>query len=137
MPLNATDPATEEARGHIRWLRQAFQDTAQTRVDAPVRPLPVEAHYKGVNEQASRGGSQDAASWVVVAMARPAWPAMLPEQVAVVASVLADSPAALAQDDIAACFTGKGPWKRRLPEILETLAALGRARLVEDGRWLG
>ena len=70
-------------------------------------------------------------------MARAAWPATLPEQVAAVASVLADSPAALAQDDIAARFTGKGPWKRRLPEILETLAALGRARLVEDGRWLG
>jgi hypothetical protein len=70
-------------------------------------------------------------------LARAAWPATLPEQVAAVARVLADSPVALTQDDIAARFTGKGPWKRRLPEILETLAALGRARLVEDGRWLG
>ena len=135
-----TERAAEEARGHIRWLRPAFQDTAQTRVDAPARPLPVEAHYKVVNEQVSRGGSQDAASGVVpvvAAIARAAWPATLPEQVAAVARVLADSPVALTQDDIAARFTGKGPWKRRLPEILETLAALGRARPVEDGRWLG
>ncbi len=151
MAPNATDHATveafiarwaaaEEARGHIRWLRPAFQDTAQTRVDAPARPLPVEAHYKVVNEQASRGGSQDAASGVVpvvAALARAAWPATLPEQVAAVARVLADSSAALTQDDIAARFAGKGPWKKRLPEILETLAALGRARPVEDGRWMG
>ncbi len=137
--LNA-ERAAEEAQGHIRWLRPAFQDTAQTRVDAPARPLPVEAHYKGVNEQVGREGSQDAACGVVpvvAALARAAWPTTLPEQVAAVARVLAGSSAALAQDDIAARFTGKGQWKKRLPEILETLAALGRARPVEDGRWMG
>ena len=33
-----------------------------------------------------------------------------------------------------AAFTGRGPWKRRLPQILEALAALGRARVV-NGLW--
>jgi len=137
--LNA-ERAAEEARGHIRWLRPEFQDARQTRIDLPARPSPVEAHYKGVNGHASQGGSQDAAFGampVSAVMARAAWPATLPEQVAAVARVLAESPAALAQGDIAARFTGKGQWKKRLPEILETLAALGRARLVEDGRWMG
>ena len=32
-------------------------------------------------------------------------------------------------------FTGRGPWKRRIPQILEALAALGRARMV-DGLWV-
>ena len=31
-------------------------------------------------------------------------------------------------DAITAAFTGRGPWKRRIPQILEALAALGRAR---------
>ena len=33
-----------------------------------------------------------------------------------------------------AAFTGRGPWKRRIPQILEALAALGRARVV-NGLW--
>jgi hypothetical protein len=33
--------------------------------------------------------------------------------------------------------SGKGRWKFRLPDILEALAALGRARRVEDGWWMG
>lgn len=32
-------------------------------------------------------------------------------------------------------FNGRGPWKKRLPEILDTLAALGRARRVGD-EWM-
>jgi len=32
----------------------------------------------------------------------------------------------LSQDDIAARFSGRGPWKKRLPPLLEMLVALGR-----------
>ncbi len=32
---------------------------------------------------------------------------------------------------------GKGKWKLRLPKLLATLATLGRARQLEDGRWMG
>ncbi|MFZ3223791.1 MAG: hypothetical protein WA142_11940 [Rugosibacter sp.] len=38
---------------------------------------------------------------------------------------------------IAAHFTGKGKWKSALPDILATLEALGRARQVEAGLWVG
>lgn len=37
-------------------------------------------------------------------------------------------------DALAGHFTGKGPWKKRLPQLLDTLAALGRARC-DDQRW--
>ena len=30
-------------------------------------------------------------------------------------------------DDIVARFTSKGPWKKRLPQLLEILVILGRA----------
>ena len=36
-----------------------------------------------------------------------------------------------------ASFKGKGPWKKGLPRILETLEALGRARREENNDWRG
>jgi len=40
-------------------------------------------------------------------------------------------------EQLAACFTGKGRWKILLPDILEAMAAIGRARRLDDGRWPG
>lgn len=49
--------------------------------------------------------------------------------------------AALAEAALADRFTGRGPWKKRLPQILQTLEAVGRARAEQtDGgpaRWRG
>ena len=63
----------------------------------------------------------------------PAWPPTLPEQVRAVAQVL--TTAALPLAALEARFKGKGPWKKGLPRILETLEtlveALGGARRVE------
>lgn len=70
----------------------------------------------------------EAAATPAVPVARIPWPPTLPEQVAAVARVLADAAAPLAEADLAARFTGKGPWKKRLPQIVDTLEALGRVR---------
>ena len=61
----------------------------------------------------------------------PAWPGTLPEQVRAVAQVLSTAPQAMPLSALEASFKGKGPWKKGLPRILETLEALGRARRVE------
>jgi hypothetical protein len=45
---------------------------------------------------------------------------------ALLASLLTETP--LSEVAIAAQITGKGPWKKRLPDLLQTLVALGRAR---------
>ena len=45
-----------------------------------------------------------------------------------VADTLAATPGALTESALADRFTGRGPWKKRLPQILQTLEALGRAR---------
>ena len=61
------------------------------------------------------------------------WPPTLPEQVRAIADQL--SPIPLDESALAARFTGKGPWKKRLPDLLQTLVALGRAR--QDGEnWM-
>jgi hypothetical protein len=115
--LNA-ERAAEEAAGHIRWLRPDFQNpspaAAETQAaiplpQAPGRPAPAAPADK-----------------------HP-WPPTLPEQVRAVADALTATP----QDEaaLATRFTGKGPWKKRLPEILAMLAALGRAKQ-SGGGWV-
>ncbi len=117
--LNAAR-AAEEAEGQIRWLRPEFQQpqgggerlalprNVQPDEAAPTRPQPP--------------GQQ-------------AWPQTLPEQMAALANTLTAQPQS--ETELATRFTGKGKWKSRLPELLATLATLGRARQLEDGRWLG
>lgn len=87
--------------------------------------------------QADAGATPAAAA---TSTAQP-WPSTLPEQVRAVAQLLAASPAPLALPTIEAAFKGKGPWKKGLPRILETLEALGRAQRTggggAGGRWRG
>jgi hypothetical protein len=64
------------------------------------------------------------------------WLSTLREQVRAVAQLLAASPAPLPLPAIEAGFKGKGPWKKGLPRILDTLEALGRARR-EGAGWRG
>ena len=47
--------------------------------------------------------------------APPPWPATLPEQVRAVADALAAASGALDETLLAEAFTGRGPWKKRLP----------------------
>jgi hypothetical protein len=119
--LNA-ERAAEEARGLIRWLRPEFQHP---------QPPSGEARQTAISIDDTPGTKQDAPARDATpenAITRAPWPATLPEQVAAVARLLAESPAPLSAADLAAHFTGKGPWKKRLPQIIDTLEALGRVR---------
>ena len=80
----------------------------------------------GTSAAPGEGGS--AAPGAAAAPARRPWPASLPEQMRAVADTLSASPAALGEAALAERFSGRGPWKKRLPQILQTLQALGRAR---------
>ena len=55
------------------------------------------------------------------------WPKESLEQVRAVASVLSASVEPLDMKELAMNFAGRGAWKKRLPVLLETLVALGRA----------
>ncbi len=64
---------------------------------------------------------------------RAAWPASLPEQLRVVADTLKFAGRPLDLDQLAEHFTGRGAWKKRLPDIVESLAALGRLKIERSG----
>ena len=69
------------------------------------------------------------------AAAKRPWPNTLTEQMRAIADLLTSTGRPITLQTIEAQFTGRGPWKRRIPQILEALAALGRARGV-DGAWV-
>lgn len=114
--------AAEEAAGTVRWLRPEFQ-------------------YAGHGEQVSMDtedeSTEDSAEGTpaTVAVVQRPWPAGLTEQIKVVADVLAGAGRSLDLEELAKHFTGRGRWRDRLPTLLDTLVALGRARVVE-GRWV-
>ena len=121
--LNA-ERAAEEARGHVRWLRPEYQN--------PEARIPEQQAI-----EATPGEGDDEAPAATVPQAKPQpWPKDTVAQVRAVADVLAVSPVSLSVDEIAARFTSRGPWKKRLPKLLEMLVALGRAREA-DGQFTG
>jgi hypothetical protein len=124
-----TQRSAEEAAGTVRWLRPEFQNPSHSR-HSRESGNPVQQSDLGLSLEV--GNDLDSRIRGYVGAAKLPWPASLPEQVAAVARVLAASPIPLSEAAIAARFSGKGAWKKRLPPLLETLVALGRARLVED-----
>ncbi|MDO9360116.1 MAG: class I SAM-dependent DNA methyltransferase [Polaromonas sp.] len=121
--LNARRAAEEKA-GHIRWLRPAFQNPAVGQeLPAPVR--------QGL--QAEMALENEPAAGKAPGQTTQPWPASLPEQVRALAQVLSGQSGALTVAEIEAHFKGRGPWKKSLPRILETLEALGRARREGNG----
>jgi len=132
--------AAEEAQGLVRWLRPAFQDPAQRAAALAAEPaLPVQTEIDtGQSDDAPTEGAGDAiddktqapasTTSTTPASARRPWPAELPAQMRAVADTLAASSGALTEAAVADRFSGRGPWKKRLPQILHTLEALGRAR---------
>ena len=121
--LNA-ERAAEEARGLVRWLRPDFQNPQST---------PQQAEIETVDDV----HETDDVPAVATPAAKPQpWPKDAVAQVRAVADALSAAAAPLSIDDIAARFTARGPWKKRLPQLLDMLVAMGRAREV-DGRFQG
>jgi hypothetical protein len=117
--LNA-ERASEEARGVVRWLRPGFQHPAS-------ETAPAQAEIET--------GAETSADIAAVALAKPqAWPNDAIAQVRAVADALTASAMPLSVDDITARFKVRGPWKKRVPALLDMLVALGRAQ-AEDGRY--
>lgn len=112
--LNA-ERAAEEARGSVRWLRPDFQNPQEK---AAPQQAELDTEVEAEAEAVTPGA----------AIKPQPWPKDAVEQVRAVADVLSASAAPLLADDIAARFSGRGPWKKRLPPLLDMLVALGRAQ---------
>lgn len=116
--LNA-ERAAEEARGHIRWLRPDFQNPAIANA-ATQTELPADSAADAVDDDTPKPQP--------LATKPQPWPKDTVDQVRAVADALTASPTPLTLDDLAARFTARGPWKKRLPQLLDMLVVLGRAR---------
>jgi hypothetical protein len=133
--LNA-QRALEEKNGRIRWLRPAFQDPSAARAATETlsnSELTSQYSHRLQADLALNIANTDTDT-PTAATAPQAWPADLPEQVRAVAQVLASASTALSLAALEQRFKGRGPWKKSLPRILQTLEALGRARQ-EGGGW--
>ena len=114
--------AAEEAAGTIRWLRPEVQRGG----------IATQTAIEGTAELEAEEAVQASPAAPIV---RAAWPAGLPEQIKAVAGVLSSVGRPMAVVDIEARFAARGRWRDRLPTILDTLEAVGRARKTADERW--
>lgn len=119
--------AAEEAAGTVRWLRPEFQQAGQG--EQAALETGAEVADEGEDETVEVKPTKAAV------VQRP-WPTGLTEQIKAVAEVLASAGRSLDLEGLAGHFNGRGRWRDRLPTLLDTLVALGRARAV-DGRWVG
>jgi hypothetical protein len=150
-----TRRAAEEAQGTVRWLRPEFQNpdvavaasgSATQHGSSTVAPMFEQTDMDLSNDTTdsdtdtqagpTTGTGQDAATKLTM-VAQLAWPATLPEQIKAVAQVLSNAATPLDTEAIAAHFKARGRWRDRLPIILETLVALGRAQTRGENQWQG
>jgi hypothetical protein len=105
--------AAEEARGQIRWLRPEYQN-----------PAGHAAVAKGVQSTMDIGPT--------VTTAKTPWPKTLPEQIAAVRATLSDLGTATPEQVARTFQRGRAG---SVQPLLESLAALGQARIIEGGRF--
>ncbi|MCB1745594.1 MAG: class I SAM-dependent DNA methyltransferase, partial [Gammaproteobacteria bacterium] len=115
--------AAEEAAGTVRWLRPEFQNPALRGALATEQAEQAEMEVEAPE-------AEEAASPAAVAapVAKRAWPKGVAEQIKAVADVMASAGRPVSLADLEASFTARGRWRDRLPTIVETLEAIGRAR---------
>ena len=106
--------AAEEASGLVRWLRPDYQN-----------PAGRIAVAKGQQVELDVGAAAGAAD-------KALWPKALPEQIAAVRAVLSDMGEAT-PEQVARQF--KHARASSVKPLLESLGALGQARLIEGGRF--
>jgi len=119
-----TQRAAEEAQGRVRWLRPAFQNPQNSLQKQELLPQEEQAPEADLDSEKPLSKPEQTKP------AQHPWPPTLPEQVRAVADALAASPTPLTLPAIEARFKGRGPWKKGLPTLLQTLEALGRAQAV-------
>jgi len=113
--LNA-ERAVEERNGLMRWLRPAFQ------------------HPEATATQATLGTVETTAPAPTKAAGKLPWPKTLADQAQAVRTALATAPGPTDAAALAAQF--KSARVERVAELLATLASLGQARNLRDGRYV-
>lgn len=116
-----SERAEDEKKGIIHWLRPEYQN--------PQGAVAVNA----IDEQTELVMDEETDAPIVINIEKQSWPKGDLEQVKAVADLIAASKSPMNLESVAACFSGKGQWKKRLPNILEMLVVVGKARVDERG----
>jgi hypothetical protein len=109
--------ADEERRGLIRWLRPEYQN----------RQTPTQTNLGVEVEQTAQPATK---------AERLDFPKVLAEQARAVRNALAGESVAVTAEQLSAKFKTKKNLTDRISELLQTLALLGQAREVEEGKYL-
>ena len=134
--------AAEEAAGKIRWLRPEFQCpqtggptmTQQSFAEADEDEgdsedeLPTGKSRKGKKKPAPKAAPSKSKT-----APKAAWPVTLPERIRAVRQALTTSPKPASAADIAGQFNRAN--KANVAELLETLVAVGQARVTAGGEY--
>ncbi|QDV72486.1 class I SAM-dependent DNA methyltransferase [Botrimarina mediterranea] len=129
--------AEEESRGLVRWLRPDYQNPTgkqQRGVELVDDDEAEDTPKKGAKGKKAAKGAAGKKGAKAPKLAKRPWPKTLAEQAAAVGAVLSASGEPADEKTIASAFTRAD--KARLAELLATLAAIGKARQLEDGRYV-
>lgn len=121
LSLDSTHNAAEETQGRVRWLRSEFKNPQNSLQKQELLPQVKQAQEADFDSEKQLSKQEQAKP------AQHPWPPTLPEQVRAVAA----SPTPLSLSAIERRFKGRGPWKKGLSTLLQTLEALGRAQTVQ------
>lgn len=133
--------AEEEKSGLIRWLRPEFQNPASGKQSVQTE-LELEADDEDSDDESetpktkggkSKGKAKAAGKPKDKAPAKATWPKKLREQITVVRQTLQDHKGPTSSEAIAKRF--KSVKANDVEELLDTLASIGQARLLPDGRY--
>ncbi len=113
-----TQRADEEKRGIIHWLRPDYQNAGQRAKGEEQEELALKP---------KKGGQGKVKAPAVKKAAKQAWPKTLADRIRAVEAALHAAGAPVTAADLSQHFTSTKP--AALQEILESLAALGRARM--------
>jgi restriction-modification enzyme MmeI-like protein len=121
--------AREEEQGVVRWLRPEYQRPAGGQ---PAVQIGLELGQIPPSPPLPKGGAREASGGI---SAKAPWPRTLPEQVQAVRAALAAAAGPVTAEAVARTFLRTRT--DRVGELLATLAAIGQAREVEPGTYVG
>ena len=130
--------AEEEKRGIIRWLRPEFQNPTggKTAVQPELELEGDSADEEDSAEETSGTGKmkkKTTTKAVTTKATKTPWPKTLPQQVAAVRQMLQQQSAPSTSAAVAKQF--KAAKANTVEELLDTLVAIGQARILPDGRY--
>jgi hypothetical protein len=126
--------AEEERRGIIRYLRPDYQNPKGQNPQGQTQKHIAVAEYIDEGDEETKKPPAPKSKSPKKPPKKLPWPKALSEQAAAVQSVLVAINGPASEDDVAKRFTRAN--KDRVAELLDTLTSLGKARTLEDGRFL-